>query len=657
MVVFLGCFACLAALCAPGLYLRDAGELSTAAFTLGVAHETGFSFYCLLGKLACLLPLGEVAFRVNLLSAATGALAATFVYFAVRDALAQSGVWVARTAGAIAAAMVTADLDFFRSATQAEVYAPTAAALAIALYLIPRVARGDRPAGLMLALLGGLSLGLHGSFRLLMGPPVILLTLLRLRRGDRWPLYGLLFVALGASVIAYLPLRASRDPAANWAAPRTLTQVVDHLQAARIRRAYAGQMLSHNTVKIADAARTFGSALESEVGVLALALALFGLGAMKPRWAGIVAATVLAGDIVYSVWINPMGLEDSQNGTPTVLVLAVLCGVGAGAIGRKFGRAGPFITGAAGAIALVQVVLVGGGAGRFYGWQATAWSRAALEPAAPRALVITGSDDLSGGTLYEQVVGGRRPDVTVLVRQQLWDPDLVKQRIRRAGGGVHGVDRFFSLPAAKWLEREAELLPALLQGEIHRREVWCEPDANQPPVGVIQYGVPTCRMGGDPSAPPKGLDAGAAAQLTEQLLMPSTDDQVRRLAATTLVQLGRLWLTGGNEREAVTEFEAALRMRPHDAAALTQPRGDRRAARGVVESGGARGSSLTARPRSASGANERRALPPTARGDRRGPTAFHGGEGARTRRLRAAHWARMGGTGQRRAQRRSVLAF
>ncbi|HEX8951169.1 MAG TPA: DUF2723 domain-containing protein, partial [Polyangia bacterium] len=57
-VVFVAAFALFAACAAPGLYLRDAGELSTAAFTLGVAHPTGFSLWCLVAKAATLLPLG-----------------------------------------------------------------------------------------------------------------------------------------------------------------------------------------------------------------------------------------------------------------------------------------------------------------------------------------------------------------------------------------------------------------------------------------------------------------------------------------------------------------------------------------------------------------------------------------------------------------------
>ena len=47
-VVFVAAFALFAACAAPGLYLRDAGELSTAAFTLGIAHPTGFALWCLL---------------------------------------------------------------------------------------------------------------------------------------------------------------------------------------------------------------------------------------------------------------------------------------------------------------------------------------------------------------------------------------------------------------------------------------------------------------------------------------------------------------------------------------------------------------------------------------------------------------------------------
>ena len=52
----------------------DSGELITVCHTLGVAHPPGYPLFTLLGFLFDrLLPFGEPAFRVNLLSAVAGA--------------------------------------------------------------------------------------------------------------------------------------------------------------------------------------------------------------------------------------------------------------------------------------------------------------------------------------------------------------------------------------------------------------------------------------------------------------------------------------------------------------------------------------------------------------------------------------------------------
>src|SRR5262245_57941992 len=131
VVLMCGGFLWLCADAAPGLPLRDSGELTTAAYTLGVAHETGFALYCLLGKAASLLPLGEIALRVSLLSSLCGAIAAWLVYRLVRRLAAEQGA-ASHVAGVGAAVLLLAGLTFHRSSTVAEVYAPTAAAIALA---------------------------------------------------------------------------------------------------------------------------------------------------------------------------------------------------------------------------------------------------------------------------------------------------------------------------------------------------------------------------------------------------------------------------------------------------------------------------------------------------------------------------------------------
>lgn len=60
-------------------YGIDGGELVTAVYTLGVPHPPGYPTYILLGKLFSLIPLGSIAFRLNLFSALCMSLAAAFV--------------------------------------------------------------------------------------------------------------------------------------------------------------------------------------------------------------------------------------------------------------------------------------------------------------------------------------------------------------------------------------------------------------------------------------------------------------------------------------------------------------------------------------------------------------------------------------------------
>ncbi|MCX7003130.1 MAG: DUF2723 domain-containing protein [bacterium] len=63
----------------PTVGLEDSGELITGAYRLGVPHPPGYPAWAIIGKLFSFLPLGDVAYRVNLMSAVCGALAAGMV--------------------------------------------------------------------------------------------------------------------------------------------------------------------------------------------------------------------------------------------------------------------------------------------------------------------------------------------------------------------------------------------------------------------------------------------------------------------------------------------------------------------------------------------------------------------------------------------------
>src|SRR5439155_3119742 len=65
----------------PTVNFIDSGELITALHEPGVVHPPGYPLYTLLGYVASLLPLGEVAHRVNLFSAFWGAVAVGTMYW------------------------------------------------------------------------------------------------------------------------------------------------------------------------------------------------------------------------------------------------------------------------------------------------------------------------------------------------------------------------------------------------------------------------------------------------------------------------------------------------------------------------------------------------------------------------------------------------
>src|SRR5438445_94838 len=70
---------------APTVTLTDSGELIVVAHGLGVAHPPGFPLWVILAHLASLVPLGNVAVRINFSSALFAALASAILTLVVAE--------------------------------------------------------------------------------------------------------------------------------------------------------------------------------------------------------------------------------------------------------------------------------------------------------------------------------------------------------------------------------------------------------------------------------------------------------------------------------------------------------------------------------------------------------------------------------------------
>jgi hypothetical protein len=78
-LTFLAAMALYVVTLAPSVTFEDSGELIAAAYGLGVPHEPGYPLWTMIAHGFSRLPIGDVAYRVNLMSALCSALAAALV--------------------------------------------------------------------------------------------------------------------------------------------------------------------------------------------------------------------------------------------------------------------------------------------------------------------------------------------------------------------------------------------------------------------------------------------------------------------------------------------------------------------------------------------------------------------------------------------------
>ncbi|MHB0856581.1 MAG: protein O-mannosyl-transferase family [Anaerolineae bacterium] len=418
---------------APGLtwahHGADGGDLIAAVVTGGVPHPTGYPTYCLLAGVFARLPLGAVAYRFNLFSAlaaaaAVGLLAASATRLFTQDAVERRPAAAMGLLCALAAACAPL---FWSQALVAEVYAPSALAFGLALYLTLR-STSNAPPGqwAALGLVIGLGLGLHLLLALTLPGLAILLWPQRSRRGVPALVLGLL---VGLGVYAYLPLAARTDPPVNWGDPRDLPGLWWVVSGAPYRQYW----LALSPQALLGRLAGLPGLWQAQYGLLGLGLAVYGLGdwlADPARRRRALATLTIAGGC--SALAVGYATADSQVYLlPAFLVGALWIGAGAQAAGRALsGRAGRLAL-LVGLLALAALPATS--VAQHYtaldlrrDQEAARWLDETLTVLPEGALVITGADGHTFALAYARWVEGRRPDLA------LADGELLGYRWYRA---------------------------------------------------------------------------------------------------------------------------------------------------------------------------------------------------------------------------------
>ncbi len=216
----------------PTIFVGDSGEVVSAAYSLGVPHPPGYPLFIILGKLFTYIPAGTIAFRVNMLAAALGALAAFFLFILLKRLNARASGDKGSAIPALASLLFAFSLTFWQQCTQAKggIYP-----LNIALLLAVILSIIDGLPFWLTGILAGMALANHNTAI----PLLFLIALfawLRKRGGNT--LSGI-FKAGGTALLTaaafyiFMMLRAGAHPAMNWGDPETLTGLFRHIARAQ----------------------------------------------------------------------------------------------------------------------------------------------------------------------------------------------------------------------------------------------------------------------------------------------------------------------------------------------------------------------------------------------------------------------------------------
>ncbi len=292
-------FGLYASTAAPGTLFGDPSEYQFIPAILGIAHPPGYAFFTLVAKLWQLtVPVGTVAFRTNLLSAAVGAWTVTAVYLLVRDlrdVLRQRGaergrepsrgraedLGVSIVMPLFAALSLAAAPDLWQHAIHANAHIVSAALGITHLWLLTRWWSSGRDTWLaFFAVTLGLSATHHPIT--LMGLPAYGLFVLavqpRILLRGRTVVVLVGCVLLGLSPMLYYPLRSPSAPFGPTDM-HTWDGFVRHLTARGLR----GNLFHFGLADQPDRALVFWSLLRLQVALPVILVMPLGLGALMRR--------------------------------------------------------------------------------------------------------------------------------------------------------------------------------------------------------------------------------------------------------------------------------------------------------------------------------------------------------------------------------------
>jgi len=343
----------------PSVGWGDIARFQYVAQVWGIPHRFGYPLYIALTRLFGYLPLGDLAYRINLMSAVSAALASIMVYFIVMRLVDD---WIAAGSAGLSFAFSRA---LWGQAVVAEVYTLNAFLIG-AVVLVLLIWHQTRKLGLLYFGIGlyALSFGNHMTVVTLIPAVVyiVLVTDYRVLLDPKKVAVMVGLVLLGAVQYLYVILRAQQQPLLNELGPFSWRGWIHWMS----RNRFPGQFFGYTARDQIDRLRIYLELLEKQIFRWGYILGWIGAWErLKTDLKSFVFLALVALGI-YGFGMNYGGITFRIYVIPSYLIFTVFLGCGLSALrtwladvlgnGPRW-RAWPLITGLA-QVALAAIILL-----------------------------------------------------------------------------------------------------------------------------------------------------------------------------------------------------------------------------------------------------------------------------------------------------------
>ncbi|MBT3389054.1 MAG: DUF2723 domain-containing protein [Chloroflexi bacterium] len=425
---------------APGLSWAnrgaDGGDFITAAATGGVAHPTGYPTYLALAWFFQQLPLGNLAFRTNLMSAFFAILTALFVADLVRCSFSGSEQNT-RWAGFLAGLAFGLSQLFWSQALITEVYTLNAFFVILLLWLSLAALKPEQHVffkPVWLERLGGLIFGLALGNQItvvFLLPVWLLFGTRRLTEGQalqkrnsfihpqqiNWP--GLArrvgWLCIGLLIYATIPLRARSGSPVNWGYAIDWDGFWWLISGGN----YQGRVFNLPAEYLWPRIRNWAGWLQTQFGIIGLTIGFYGLLYGTPR---VKRYYWITGWIFLAYSIFSVGYDSSDSYAlliPAYLVFAIWIGLGVGKLleeVEKLPRKAwlyPLVITLTLGVILVNTGLLYPQVDASRDKRAEIFAQTVLATAPPHAIIFTSDDEDVFALRYYTYALGQRPDIAI----------------------------------------------------------------------------------------------------------------------------------------------------------------------------------------------------------------------------------------------------